>query len=160
MEDSRDISGLSRFLSGGIGGITSQLSKLESIYISALLYLTTRYAGIYPVETLKVLGSSLSCFPVLIIACPDSNDEQHRRTKTNTKSRHPSPVGTRRASCILPRSYGALLGLCTTDGAPGLTIPYTQIGLVGVFPYVFFHCLLHTTQPTHLLPRTDTPPST
>lgn len=84
--------------------------------------------------------------------CPDSNDEQHRRTKTNTKSRHPSPVGTRRASCILPRSYGALLDLCTTDGAPGLTIPYTQIGLVGVFPYVFFHRLLHTTRPTHLLP--------
>ena len=35
VEDTRDISGISRFLSGGIGGITSQLS-------------------IYPVETLKV----------------------------------------------------------------------------------------------------------
>jgi len=37
VEDSRDISGFSRFMSGGIGGITSQLS-------------------IYPIETLKVLS--------------------------------------------------------------------------------------------------------
>ncbi|KAJ7228593.1 mitochondrial carrier [Mycena pura] len=51
VEDSRDISGVSRFMSGGIGGITSQLS-------------------IYPIETLKVssLVPSQNKQPKLIAA--------------------------------------------------------------------------------------------
>ncbi|KAF7292381.1 Mitochondrial carrier protein [Mycena chlorophos] len=46
VEDSRDISGVSRFLSGGIGGITSQLS-------------------IYPIETLKTQMMSSARDPAL-----------------------------------------------------------------------------------------------
>ncbi|KAF7332069.1 Mitochondrial carrier protein [Mycena kentingensis (nom. inval.)] len=47
VEDSRDISGVSRFLAGGIGGITSQLS-------------------IYPIETLKTQMMSSAGGPVVL----------------------------------------------------------------------------------------------
>lgn len=39
VEDSRDISGTSRFLSGGVGGITSQLSKFSFLLLSLAISL-------------------------------------------------------------------------------------------------------------------------
>lgn len=56
VEDSRDISGVSRFISGGIGGITSQLGALLGFYgIQIDSHPNSVFcAAIYPVETLKV----------------------------------------------------------------------------------------------------------
>lgn len=51
VEDVREISGTSRFVSGGIGGITSQLSECPFAVTRGVL-LTLRI-GIYPIETLK-----------------------------------------------------------------------------------------------------------
>ena len=51
VEDTREISGFSRFMSGGIGGITSQLSMQPvSWYV---VYGADFGLGIYPVETVK-----------------------------------------------------------------------------------------------------------
>ena len=52
VEDPRDISGVSRFLSGGIGGITSQLCGWH--YCLCLLTRVNLPVAIYPIETLKV----------------------------------------------------------------------------------------------------------
>lgn len=58
VEDPRDISGVSRFMSGGMGGISSQLSAYISAY-SLRLIDTVPLIGIYPIETMKVSSSSL-----------------------------------------------------------------------------------------------------
>lgn len=51
VEDPREISGVSRFLSGGIGGLTSQLSMCP--VSDNLITVLSAYLGIYPIETLK-----------------------------------------------------------------------------------------------------------
>jgi len=74
VEDSRDISGFSRFLSGGIGGISSQLStSLLYIFpqVRGLIFLRT---GIYPIETLKVTPRAFECCSTLTLTL-DANDE-------------------------------------------------------------------------------------
>ena len=52
VEDVRDISGTSRFLSGGMGGITSQLSEYLLV-VAGRLSVDLLEIGIYPIETLK-----------------------------------------------------------------------------------------------------------
>ncbi len=54
VDDPREISGVSRFLSGGIGGISSQLCKSRHLILSDLHFMLLVSLGIYPVETLKV----------------------------------------------------------------------------------------------------------
>ena len=51
VEDTREISGFSRFMSGGIGGITSQLS-MQSLD-PFVVHDTNFRSGIYPIETVK-----------------------------------------------------------------------------------------------------------
>lgn len=55
VDDPREISSVSRFLSGGIGGITSQLSELPS-FSMMMAGLNPHIRGIYPLETLKVVA--------------------------------------------------------------------------------------------------------
>ncbi len=74
VEDTRDISGVSRFLSGGMGGITSQLCRCQS-YVSRARIVNIVLA-IYPIETLKVgliLSTSPPDLPHSIVL--DTNDE-------------------------------------------------------------------------------------
>lgn len=58
VEDPRDISGVSRFLSGGMGGISSQLSAYISACLLGLLDIIP-LKGIYPIETMKASFSPL-----------------------------------------------------------------------------------------------------
>lgn len=57
VQDSRDISGTSRFVSGGIGGITSQLCESNAIEAFVVVLPENSYSAIYPIETLKVANS-------------------------------------------------------------------------------------------------------
>ncbi len=52
VDDPRDISGVSRFLSGGLGGISSQLCEWNMRL--CLLTCINLAVAIYPIETLKV----------------------------------------------------------------------------------------------------------
>lgn len=54
VDDPREISSVSRFLSGGIGGISSQLSERPATFLT-MTSLTFAPKGIYPLETLKVI---------------------------------------------------------------------------------------------------------
>lgn len=45
---------MSRFLSGGIGGITSQLSQSVFLFHAINLLTIDHDTGIYPIETMKV----------------------------------------------------------------------------------------------------------
>lgn len=78
VDDARDISGTSRFLSGGIGGITSQLSAFI-IRVSPNVSIVNRLSvGIYPIETLKVrVHPQVKVSSLLSGRNEDSNDEQH-----------------------------------------------------------------------------------
>lgn len=60
VEDPREISGVSRFLSGGMGGIASQLSTFQSSAFPPRV-LTKLIVGIYPIETMKASNSRMSC---------------------------------------------------------------------------------------------------
>lgn len=106
MEDSRDISGVSRFLSGGIGGISSQLSEYDS-YLNTFLASISRSTGIYPIETLKVCPSTMSFVSTSLKAMPDTNDEQHSATEEDIGGSGPACLGTWGCSCLLSGANGA-----------------------------------------------------
>lgn len=54
VEDSRDISGVSRFMSGGIGGMASQLGTSVDVNNVSHTLIVSHYVAIYPIETMKV----------------------------------------------------------------------------------------------------------
>ncbi|KAJ6539946.1 mitochondrial carrier [Mycena sp. CBHHK59/15] len=107
VDDSRDISGVSRFLSGGIGGISSQLS-------------------IYPIETLKTQMMSNAGDPkrttiagarVFVKAGADALKVQPQRTTIMTAARHLWALGG------IPAYYRGL-----TIGLVGV-FPYSAIDM-------------------------------
>ncbi|KAF7355376.1 Mitochondrial carrier protein [Mycena sanguinolenta] len=107
VDDSRDISGVSRFLSGGIGGISSQLST----GISPSLNPTDEIlSGIYPIETLKT--QMMSNAGQLNAQGGADALTKHGQNKLLAAARHLWALGGFRAYYR------------------GMTI-----GLVGVFPY-------------------------
>ena len=100
MDDTREISGSSRFLSGGIGGISSQLSQYSR---SNTYQVLTLVSGIYPIETLKVYsGHQRAWFWVDIWL--DANDEQRGRDEALLVRGHKTLIRPRRPPCILPWS--------------------------------------------------------
>lgn len=105
VEDPRDISGVSRFISGGMGGIVSQLCKhftkpmfcgsdLQNSYIS---YRDFEDPGLPMVLYLSMAYNPLS------LRFPD--DEFYGRPYTLCGIHCETTLGSRWISCILPRPY-------------------------------------------------------
>lgn len=96
-------------MSGGIGGITSQLSACPRFAFNTRIRTFSslwRHVGIYPIETLKVnLAHNGSLRASTLTYLPDPNDEQHRGAETDITTGMPASLGSGRDEGLLSRTH-------------------------------------------------------